>query len=286
MISILCRSEVLQLCTSMRSLAQICVSALLLASCASGNSTGWLFSKPASEGQAPARGSMPILNPATYEEDNWTHMRIRGETDYRVTSLDGARVITATGNNSASGLIRHIDLDPSACPILRWHWRVDRLQPSADLTTKDGDDVGAAVFVMFGDPGSTLSPNRVPTLRYVWTNARAQEEAVIANPYLPNEVKNIVVRRGAEYVGQGMQEQRNLTDDYRRAFGGDPPDIVRAVAIFSDNDQTGEPVTAHYRSIEAVCGEDRNTPARRVAEGRMRAGRPYIETSRPGESVK
>ena len=40
--------------------------------------------------------------------------------------------------------------------------------------------------------------------------------------------------------------------DFRRAFGRDPESPVRAVAIFTDNDQTAEPVTAYYERIS--CG--------------------------------
>jgi hypothetical protein len=42
-----------------------------------------------------------------------------------------------------------------------------------------------------------------------------------------------------------MSERRNVFEDFRRAFGQEPPDPLEIVALFTDNDQTGEPVEAY-----------------------------------------
>ena len=92
--------------------------------------------------------------------------------------------------------------------------------------------------MLFGDPGFLSSPNEVPTIRYVWSTVRHKTGDIIANPYMPKLVKNVVVRAGPRDSGQWLTESRDLAADFRRAFGRDPESPVRAVAIFTDNDQT------------------------------------------------
>jgi hypothetical protein len=45
--------------------------------------------------------------------------------------------------------------------------------------------------------------------------------------------------------------QRNLLDDYRQAFGEEPPN-VGAIAIMTDTDNTGETAVAWYGDIRAL----------------------------------
>ncbi len=178
---------------------------------------------------------------------------MRGETDYRLALMDGRIAIRARGQHSASGLIRRVEVDSARCPIIEWSWCVTKLQKNADLRVKEGDDVAAAIFVFFGDPGFLFDPKPVPTIRYVWTNDSVAVESVIDNPYLPGTVRNIVVQSGARQAGKWVTERRNIVDDYVRAFGSPPLNGVHAVALFTDNDQTKEPVEAYYGWARLVC---------------------------------
>ena len=63
--------------------------------------------------------------------------------------------------------------------------------------------------------------------------ARHKTGTVVANPYMPDLPKTLVVRAGPRDSGQGLTETRDLAADFRRAFGRD----------------TGEPVTAYYERI-------------------------------------
>ena len=180
-------------------------------------------------------------------------MPLRWETEYRLAYLDGRLALRAIGRESASGVIRRVQVDPNRCPILEWTWRVEKLQSSADLRVKESDDVAASLFLLFGDPGFFSDPDPVPTLRYVWTTDRAVENEVIDNPYMPGVVRNIVVRVGAERIGQWVTERRNIVADFERAFGETPKDAIEAFALFTDNDQTKEAVEAYYASVRLLC---------------------------------
>jgi hypothetical protein len=212
--------------------------------------------------RAPAAGgsydtTISLFDAERAIDDGWLHMRLRGETEYRLAAVDGTVAIRAIGRESASGLVREVHVDPRRCPTIEWVWRVDLLQPDADLRRKEKEDVAASIFLMFGDPGSLTDPHPVPTLRYVWTNSKATEGEVIDNPYLPGTVRSLVVRAGDTGSHTWTTERRNLSDDFELAFGTPPPGPVEAIVLFTDNDQTKEPVEAYYAWARAVCAGPR-----------------------------
>jgi hypothetical protein len=194
-----------------------------------------------------------LFDPARAIQQSWVEMPLVGHTDYRIASYQDRLSIRAEGQRSASGLVLPVDFDVEDCPYLEWDWRVERLQESASLFEKDKEDVAAAIFVMFGDPGSFAAPRPVPTLRYVWTTGRVPEETIVDSPYLPGVVRSIVVQGGVESPLAWESERRDLVADFQAAFGRLPKDRVQAVALFTDNDQTQEPVIAHYGAARLHC---------------------------------
>jgi len=200
-------------------------------------------------GRGSAADSLLLADPAAPLAAAWTHRRFVGATDYAPIVLDGVAAIRAIGRHSASGLYRPVGYRVAAHPWLTWRWRVDELQSSADIRVKEREDFAAAVFLIFGDP-SRFDP-AAPTLAYVWTSDRVAADTVVRNPHHPGSLRDIVLRSGSAQLGQWVQERRNLAADFRAAFGRDPPDTVGILALFTDNDQTGEPVEAYYGAITA-----------------------------------
>lgn len=194
-----------------------------------------------------------LFRAETAIHDDWQRVLLKKETDYRLAITDGQLGIQAVGQNSASGLIRRVEIDPLACSSLSWAWRVDTLQPDANLATKDGDDVAASLFLLFGDPGFLHDPDPVPTLRYVWTSARHPEDTIVDNPFMPGIVRSLVVQSGPDRKGRWMEENRDLATDFEAVFGYPPEDDIHAIALFTDNDQTKQPVVAHYGWAKVDC---------------------------------
>jgi hypothetical protein len=194
----------------------------------------------------------PVLlaDPTAPLEQAWTHQRFRHATDYETTRLDGITAIRAVGRSSASGLYRGVDYQVPEHPWLEWTWRVDQLQRSADIRIKEREDFAAAIFLIFGRPD--MFHQEVPTLAYVWTSEQLPEGAVVESPHHPGSVRSIIVRSGDERRGEWLNQRRNVVDDFRRAFMREPPAVVEVIAIFTDNDQTDEPVLAYYGAIRAV----------------------------------
>lgn len=200
----------------------------------------------------PASGAEQVVlaDPAAPLGEAWTHQKFITATQYDRVTIEGIAAIRAVGRESASGLYRDVRYQVAEHPWLAWRWRVDRLQQTADIRIKAREDFAAAIFLIFGRP-SMLNRN-VPTLAYVWTSARLAEEMIVDSPYHPESVRSIVIRSGEKRLGAWIRERRNVVDDFRKAFRREPPETVEVVGLFTDNDQTGEPVEAYYGAVRAL----------------------------------
>ena len=84
--------------------------------------------------------------------DGWEPLefpRIDRHTRYELVTEDGVQVVKATADNSASGLIARLSLEPGDSLILRWQWKVSNVFDKGDARTKAGDDYPARIYVAF-----------------------------------------------------------------------------------------------------------------------------------------
>lgn len=183
-------------------------------------------------------------------------------TLYRLARRDGTVALQAQAEKSASGKVRRIRIDPSRHPTVEWRWRVNALIPGADNRRAGGEDSPARLILSFhGDPAKldfeartqlrfakALSGQALPyaTLMYVWSNT-LPVGTVLDNPHT-GRVKMIVVESGAGGLGRWRSYKRNVLEDYRRAFGEAPWDVV-AVGVMTDADNTGQSARAYYGDI-------------------------------------
>ena len=174
----------------------------------------------------------------------WTVKSFKGETEYLIVEEDGQNILQARSNGTASGLVYQTEYSPQEYPILSWQWKVDNIISQGDSRTKSGDDYAARIYVVFPH---WFFP-KTKTINYIWANQLAKGSFQL-NPYTSNAMM-VAVESGAEQAGQWVRVRRNLVEDYRRAFGEDPPD-VGAIAIMTDTDNTGESVVAWYGDILA-----------------------------------
>lgn len=190
-------------------------------------------------------GGEPFILLDDYREGlglRWEEKSFSGRTSYTVTTEDGVRCILAESRASASALIYKIEYDPQTYPFLHWRWKVEHVLSKGDERTKEGDDYGARVYVVF--PSFLFWKTRA--LNYIWGNKLPKGEGV-PNPFTANAVM-IAVRSGSGETGKWIEERRNILEDFRRFFGEDPPK-AGAVAIMTDTDNTGEAARAWYGPI-------------------------------------
>ncbi len=174
----------------------------------------------------------------------WSEKSFKGETEYLVVEDAGQQVLQAKSQGAASGLVFETEYDPQDFPVLSWRWKVANTLVKGDSRTKAGDDYAARVYVVFPH---WFFP-KTKTLNYIWAN-RLPQESVQTNAFLNNAIM-ISVESGSKNVGKWVSVRRNIIDDYRRAFGEDPPKIG-AIAIMTDTDNTGESALAWYGDIIA-----------------------------------
>ena len=183
-------------------------------------------------------------------------------TRYALVRDGNDMVVRADADDSMSGLIHPLRINPAVTPLIQWRWRIERPLKSADITTKAGDDYAARLYVFFDYDiarlpfvartklklARALYGMEAPAaaLNYVWDN-RQPVGAIQANTYT-DRVRMIVVESGADKAGLWVTETRDLAADFRAAFGEEAP-LVSGIAIATDTDNTGERVTAWYGDI-------------------------------------
>ena len=184
------------------------------------------------------------------------------ETTYRLVQDGGITVVRAEADNAASGLVRRLDVEPAQHPRLRWRWKVDNVLAKGDYRRRDGDDYPARIYITFDYPVGDLSfgdrmkyralkllgYGDIPTraLNYIWANGEGVTETR-SNAYT-DWVKMVPVESGAEHVGTWREESRNIVEDYRTAFGEEPPAIT-GIAIMTDTDNTKGRAVAYYGDL-------------------------------------
>lgn len=196
---------------------------------------------------------------------NWkplTFKKIERHTTYSFVKDEGTIVVKAVSESSASGLVREIKIDPKEYPIVQWRWKVENILKKGNVHIKEGDDYPARLYITFEYDSSKLSFFErvkfeavkllygqyppIAAINYIW-ESKAPVGAFVPNPYA-DRVMMIVVESGESRLNQWVNEERNLYEDFRKAFNDEPP-MISGVAIMTDTDNTGEQAIAFYGDI-------------------------------------
>ncbi len=183
-------------------------------------------------------------------------------TEYRLVTDQGTIVLNARADAAASGLGHPVAFDVHSAPMLEWRWKVSKLIEAADNSDATKEDSPARIILEFDGNksklpfkdraffalGKSLAGHDVPyaTLMYVWTT-RGAVNAVIPNPRT-SRVQMIAAASGAAGIGAWQTVKRNVVEDFRRAYGEDPGQLM-AVGVLTDTDNTGASVEAWYGDI-------------------------------------
>jgi hypothetical protein len=201
--------------------------------------------------------------------DGWkplTFKKIPAQTKYEIVHDGEVTVVKASSERSASGLTKEVKIDPREYPIVRWRWKVENLLKNSDVTRKDGDDYPARLYITFEyDPDKVNFAKKlkykagraifgdipIGALNYIW-ETKTPVGSIVENAFT-DFAQMIVVESGPQKVGTWIDEERNIYEDYKRAFGEEPP-MINGVAIMSDTDNTKERAVAYYGDITFVKG--------------------------------
>jgi hypothetical protein len=191
-----------------------------------------------------------------------TFKKIERHTTYTLIQDDHTVVIKAVAEASASGLVREIKINPKEYPIVEWQWKVTNILKKGDVYKKEGDDYPARIYITFEYDASKLGfferakyeairllyGQYPPTaaINYIW-ESKAPIGTMVPNPYTDRAMM-FVVESGEEKLNQWVSEKSNFYEDYKKAFGQEPP-LISGAAIMTDTDNTGESATAYYGDI-------------------------------------
>lgn len=203
-----------------------------------------------------ATGGQVLLHESFDDLSAWeplTFRKIERHSSYSIETNATDSFLRAESSSSASGVVWQKSYDVTEYPRLSWRWKINRVYDSGDAFTKQGDDYPVRLYVVFEyDPEQASFWTKVKynsykaiygqypphsSLNYIWAN-HGHQERYIPNAYTDKAVM-IPLQAGADKAGQWVKETVDVLQDYRAAFGEDPPARV-SLAIMNDSDDTGE----------------------------------------------
>jgi hypothetical protein len=199
--------------------------------------------------------------------DNWRTVNVSNKpqhTKYMIEKNNDGSFLKAESNRSVLALAYKEEFNVYTYPKVRWKWKVSNIYQNANPETKDGDDYAIRVYVAFKyDPkvsssiGQRLKYGLIntmygeyppqATLNYVWANSESQK-TILTSPY-SDTIKLIALEKGSKKVGTWQEEEIDIIQDYRKAFGEDPPKMA-GIAVMNDSDNTGQSSISYIDFIE------------------------------------
>lgn len=193
----------------------------------------------------------------------WQIVRGNQPTHYGIAELAGEGVLEAVGREGGSGMWRELRVDPERTPILEWRWRVPapaQGEPPLEVTSRKSP-MARLSLAFHGDTSkldfedrtklrlaNVLTVHGLPyaSLVYVWM-VGVPVDTVIHSPHT-DRVRLLVVESGTQRAGQWVSIRRNVVEDFRRAFGEAPGDIV-GFGLMTDYGDDGSPRRTYYGDI-------------------------------------
>lgn len=183
-------------------------------------------------------------------------------TDYSLVKAQEKTVLRAFSANASSGLMHHVSIEPQTQPWLQWQWRIGTLGERIAHAQDMMEDAPARIILGFdGDKGSLSFAEQIlfetakiitgydfpyATLMYEWHGT--EPTGTIRQSKRSSRIRSLIVESGDGGVGQWRTFERNIVEDFERAYGEKPGRLI-GVGILTDSDYTGETVETWYGDI-------------------------------------
>jgi hypothetical protein len=152
--------------------------------------------------------------------------------------------------------------DPHKFPMLSWRWKVAQGIPDANNADVNKEDSPLRVMIGFDGDVSKLSfkdrfasslaqtasgqPLPYATLMYIWGNKVQRDSVTVSGR--TSRIRMLSLNVDDEGTGKWHSFTRNLVEDYKRAFGEDPGNVI-SIQLMTDTDNTGGDAEAFYGDI-------------------------------------
>jgi Protein of unknown function (DUF3047) len=202
--------------------------------------------------------------PAVDASNEWQPVLLPGKaaTRYEWSAKEGVRAVKARADRSASLWERRLQRSPESLGAVEFSWWADSILGDANVAEAGLTDAPARVMFAFdGDTArlpartrlqlelaKTLTGRALPyaTLAYVW-DAKAPVGTVIVHPR-NDRVRKIVVESGGKHTRQWRKYRRNLTEDFKLAFG-EAPGRLTSIALMTDADNVSGMAQTWYGDV-------------------------------------
>jgi hypothetical protein len=184
----------------------------------------------------------------------WQEKVFKNKVLYHVEFRKKGGYLLAKSESACSGLFYKVRFKPKNLPMISWSWKVEKFpekvapEAAPRPDEKDGwiekDDYAARVYVIF----PSLHFIKTKSIEYIW-DENIPEGTIITSPYFRN-IKLIVAESGRKNMGKWVFEERNIFEDYKKAFGKPPASSVGAIALMTDTDNTLSTAEALYKNIK------------------------------------
>ncbi|HUI44441.1 MAG TPA: DUF3047 domain-containing protein [Nitrospirota bacterium] len=173
------------------------------------------------------------------EPAGWQVNEKSGKADFAVVKDNGISAVRLRSVKTSFSLQKEVHIDLRQYPILTWKWKVTMLPDGGDFRKSNTDDQAAQLFLAF---------SKTRAIVYIWdTTAPQGTMADAAAPFFMS-IKAVVIRSGKTGIGSWMTETRNVYDDYRKLFDGEPGD-VGGVRIQINSQHTGTSAESYFGDI-------------------------------------
>ena len=214
---------------------------------------------------ARAEGNNIYLREEFNNLEDWEPLQFDKIEEHSVYSIEveEGHYLRAESNASASGIVHKRDFNVYDHPKVRWRWKVSNVYNKGDALKKSGDDYPVRIYIMFKyDPETASFGKKIKyglakqlygkyppdsSLNYIWANRR-HEERIIPNTYT-SQAMMILLQYGGENTGKWVDQEVDVLEDYRKAFGEDPPSVA-SLAVMNDSDNTKESSISYVDYIE------------------------------------
>jgi hypothetical protein len=170
---------------------------------------------------------------------NWEKFRdVKGISLQHDSSNYFVRILSV---NDVESIGKRVSYSLHDYPEVHWRWRVNDLPPGAREDIKKKNDSAAGIYVAFK---GTFPFNHV--IKYVWSTT-LPVGTIVKSPH-NGKVMIFVIEQGPNNLNHWVPEERNVLNDYLRAFGSQPP-LVEGIAIQTDSDNTKSSASADFDDI-------------------------------------
>lgn len=189
-------------------------------------------------------------------------------TRFVLERQDGETVLRVQTAASYGNLVHALKGAPAG--RLSWRWRVDKALSSADLRTREGDDVALKVCALYDMPRSAVPFVERQLLRLAESRTgESLPTATVCYAWDPSWPEGTVVpnvySRRVRYITLGTTVrswqvvQRDLAADFLRAFGDETTSVpkVLAIALGADADNTRGESLGFIADLEFTPGSER-----------------------------